>query len=118
LLFRSFHDSIAKEKMASTYKAVDSKKEEFRKYLEKTGVLDTLTKILVSLYEEPDKPNNPLDFLRKHVTHSDPLNDIELLKCEIEMLHNELDQLKEENEQLKKRLSNYQDSSELNATLD
>lgn len=32
-----------------------SKREEFRRYLEKTGVLDALTKALVGLYEEPDR---------------------------------------------------------------
>lgn len=57
----------------------DSKREEFRKYLEKAGVLDTLTKgmlmvifrltlspsfsstVLVGLYEEPSKPDNALE---------------------------------------------------------
>lgn len=29
----------------------DNKKEEFRKYLEKSGVVDALTKVLVGLYE-------------------------------------------------------------------
>ena len=51
----------------SSYKPGDSKKEEFRKYLEKAGVLDALTKTLVCLYEEPEKPNNALDFLRKNL---------------------------------------------------
>ena len=38
--------------MNSTAKVpLDTKKEEFRKYLEKAGVLDLLTKSLVSLYE-------------------------------------------------------------------
>lgn len=50
-----------------SYKPGDSKKEEFRKYLEKAGVLDALTKTLVCLYEEPEKPNNALDFLRKNL---------------------------------------------------
>ena len=50
-----------------SYKPADSKKEEFRKYLEKAGVLDALTKTLVTLYEEPEKPNNALDFLRKNL---------------------------------------------------
>ena len=34
----------------------EQKKEEFRKFLEKTGVIDQLTKVLVGLYEEPEKP--------------------------------------------------------------
>lgn len=38
------------------------KREEFRKYLERTGVMDTLTKILVNLYEEPEKPVDALEY--------------------------------------------------------
>ena len=34
----------------------DAKKEEFRKYLEKAGVLELLTKSLVQLYEVPYVP--------------------------------------------------------------
>lgn len=33
----------------------DSQKDEFRKYLEKTGVINQLTRVLVGLYEEPDR---------------------------------------------------------------
>jgi len=51
----------------ATYRAADSKREEFRKYLEKSGVVDALTKVLVNLYEEPEKPNNALEY---------PLNDV------------------------------------------
>mmetsp|Transcript_16077 Transcript_16077/g.38131 ORF Transcript_16077/g.38131 Transcript_16077/m.38131 type:complete len:85 (+) Transcript_16077:165-419(+) len=36
----------------------ETKKESFRKYLESAGVIDALTKVLVSLYEEPNKPND------------------------------------------------------------
>ncbi|KAK5650221.1 hypothetical protein RI129_001250 [Pyrocoelia pectoralis] len=45
------------------YKPSESKREEFRKYLEKTGVMDALTKVLVSLYEEPDKPENAVEYI-------------------------------------------------------
>jgi hypothetical protein len=51
-----------------SYKQGDSKREEFRKYLEKAGVLDVLTKTLVCLYEEPEKPNNAIDFLKKNLS--------------------------------------------------
>ena len=74
--------------MSSTYKAVDSKKEEFRKYLEKTGVLDTLTNVLVSLYEEPQKPTSALEFLKTHIP------DTNLVKSDISELRNEIDNLK------------------------
>lgn len=43
----------------------DQKKDEFRKYLEKSGVVDQLTKVLVGLYEEGEKPATPVDFIKK-----------------------------------------------------
>ena len=48
--------------MFLSFQPADSKREEFRKYLEKAGVLDALTKVLVGLYEEPEKPNNALEY--------------------------------------------------------
>ncbi|KAK3248199.1 hypothetical protein CYMTET_42329 [Cymbomonas tetramitiformis] len=44
--------------------ATDSKKEAFRKFLETAGVIDMLTKSLVQLYEEPEKPANAIDYIR------------------------------------------------------
>ncbi|XP_015576534.1 uncharacterized protein LOC8268198 isoform X2 [Ricinus communis] len=40
----------------------EAKKEAFRKYLESSGVLDALTKVLVSLYEQNEKPSSALDW--------------------------------------------------------
>ena len=45
----------------------DAKKDEFRKYLEKTGVLELLTKSLVQLYEETEKPTDALGYLKDSV---------------------------------------------------
>jgi hypothetical protein len=36
----------------------ETKKEEFQKYLDNTGVVDALTKVLVGLYEVPERPGN------------------------------------------------------------
>eukprot|EP00232_Nephroselmis_pyriformis_P003700 CAMPEP_0182912754 /NCGR_PEP_ID=MMETSP0034_2-20130328/37684_1 /TAXON_ID=156128 /ORGANISM="Nephroselmis pyriformis, Strain CCMP717" /LENGTH=101 /DNA_ID=CAMNT_0025049445 /DNA_START=27 /DNA_END=332 /DNA_ORIENTATION=+ len=47
--------------------ATDSKKETFRKYLESAGVIDSLTKVLVALYEEPDRPGQAIDFLKMNL---------------------------------------------------
>ena len=57
-----------------SFQTTDSKKEEFRKYLEKAGVVDQLTRVLVGLYEEPEKPSNAIDFVKKYSavhTHSE-----------------------------------------------
>jgi len=45
----------------------EAKKDEFKKYLEKAGVLELLTKSLVQLYEEPDKPSDALNYLKNTV---------------------------------------------------
>ena len=66
----------------------DAKKEEFKKYLEKAGVLELLTKSLVSLYEEPEKPGDAVNYLKKTVGGTD--ND----KQEIEKLQTENTELK------------------------
>ena len=50
--------------MATQAKTIEAKKDEFRAYLEKTGVVDQLTKVLVSLYEETDKPTNPIEYIK------------------------------------------------------
>lgn len=93
----------------TSYKAADSKREEFRKYLEKAGVLDALTKVLVGLYEEPEKPNNALDFLKQHLGAAGPeAADIETLKLEVAELRQKVEQLTEENTELKGKLAQYE----------
>jgi hypothetical protein len=47
--------------MSHQNKQNDSRKEEFRRYLEKAGVLDAFTKALVGLYEEPEKPTDAIE---------------------------------------------------------
>ena len=65
----------------------EQKKDEFRKYLEKAGVIDQLTKVLVGLYEEQEKPGNVIEFIKKSLgAPSDT----------------DVDQLMAENEELKR----------------
>jgi hypothetical protein len=45
--------------------SAESSKENYRRFLEKNNVIDALTKALVALYEEPNRPDKPLDFLVK-----------------------------------------------------
>ena len=70
--------------MSSAKMSQDTKKEEFKKYLEKAGVLELFTKSLVSLYEEPEKPNDAVNYLKKSVGGTD--ND----KVEIDKLQAEI----------------------------
>ncbi|XP_074750256.1 C-Myc-binding protein [Strix uralensis] len=91
------------------YKAADSKREQFRRYLEKSGVLDTLTKVLVALYEEPEKPNSALDFLKHHLGASAPENpEIEALRLEVAEMKEKYEAVLEENKKLKTKLALYE----------
>ena len=69
--------------MSSAKSPQDAKKDEFRKYLEKAGVIELLTKSLVQLYEDFEKPNDALTYMKKTVGGSeDDKTDIEKLKAE------------------------------------
>jgi regulator of replication initiation timing len=80
-----------------SYQSSEAKKEEFRKYLEKSNVIDALTKVLVNLYEEPEKPDKPVEFIKKALGGPSP--------ADFEALQAENAQLRAENEALKKRIS-------------
>lgn len=61
--------------------------------------------VLVGLYEEPEKPNNALDFLKQHLGASGPETaDVEALKLEVTELRQKVEQLTEENQELKAKL--------------
>eukprot|EP01147_Barroeca_monosierra_P002970 gene2970-8181_t len=84
---------------------IDGKKEEYRNYLESTGVVDALTKVLIGLYEESEKPVNPLEFIQQHLsTGSVGISDIEALKKENDELKQQVEELTAENHDLKKQL--------------
>ena len=71
----------------------EQKKDEFRKYLEKAGVIDQLTKVLVGLYEEQEKPGNVIEFIKKSLG---------------EPTDTDVEQLLAENEQLKRQKLDYE----------
>ncbi|XP_028675002.1 C-Myc-binding protein [Erpetoichthys calabaricus] len=95
------------------YRASESKREQFRRYLEKAGVLDSLTNVLVALYEEPEKPNNALDFLKQHLGVIGPETaDVETLRAEVAELRQKYDTVMEENKELRAKLLQYETSQE------
>ncbi len=87
--------------LLSASQTSDSKKEEFRKYLEKSGVIDALTKVLVGLYEEPERPANAVDYVKRYMGASAG-GDSEALKRENEELKQQLDELKQQLQDAKK----------------
>ncbi|KAF9660841.1 hypothetical protein SADUNF_Sadunf19G0005600 [Salix dunnii] len=65
----------------------EAKKEAFRKYLESGGVLDALTKVLVSLYEQNDKPSSAIEFIQQKLG-GPSLSEYEKLQAELSELQN------------------------------
>ncbi|XP_075962559.1 C-Myc-binding protein [Anarhichas minor] len=95
------------------YRASESKREQFRRYLEKSGVLDTITSVLVALYEENDKPDNALDFIKLQLDAAGPESaDAEALRMELADLQQKCNLLMGENKELRNRLMQYEPSPE------
>lgn len=93
----------------SSYRPTDSKREEFRKYLERAGVMDALTKVLVSLYEEPEKPADALEYVRQNLSDNRPeLAELEAVKAELEECKMKIESLEAENTDLRTRLAVYE----------
>lgn len=61
--------------------------------MEKAGVLDALTKVLVGLYEEPERPENAIEYIKRYIG-APPNVDVEGLKRENNQLRAELEKLK------------------------
>jgi len=80
-----------------SYETADSQKEEFRKYLEKNGVISQLTRVLVGLYEEPERPSNAIDYIKKFLGAPTGV-DVEEMRAENE-------ELKKQNDELQARCS-------------
>lgn len=86
--------------------SADAKKEEFRKYLEKSGVIDAMTKALVGLYEEPERPQSAVEYVRKYLGSSSTANvDVDALRNENEELRNRIRELSRTVDDLKKTTS-------------
>lgn len=63
---------------------IELKRTEFRHYLEKSGVMDALSRALIKLYDEPNKPDDPVAFVRQHfIGHDDDLLTVQNTKLEI-----------------------------------
>merc|ERR1739838_34370 len=92
--YSSKHCNFVRNTMSKNTVQIDARREEFRKYLEKEGILESLTKVLVALYEEPDKPLDALSFVRNNFASS-----------EMQTMRAQVDNLTKENEQLKTKVS-------------
>lgn len=65
------------------------RREEFHRYLEKSGVMDYFSRVLVALYELPEKPADPNEFIREQLSIAFP-DDTDYLCREIQVLEDRL----------------------------
>ncbi|XP_077302949.1 c-Myc-binding protein-like [Arctopsyche grandis] len=57
--------------MSAPTKATESKREKFRKFVERCGIMEIVTRALTDLYEEQlQEPEEALDFFRKKISVS------------------------------------------------
>ncbi|XP_014219461.1 c-Myc-binding protein homolog isoform X1 [Copidosoma floridanum] len=89
-------------------KPTDIKREDFRKYLEHAGVLDSLTNILIALYEEQDKPDDGTEYFRKYFA-SEAVEAHK--KAEVDGLKRELAEAKAVIAELKEKIKQLEKSS-------
>ena len=91
---------------------IEPKKDEFKVYLEKTRISDQLANILISLYEEPNKPENVEEFITRSFQKKDDLetvylkNEVLRLRDELSLKNKEIEDLKAENIKLKEQQGN------------
>ena len=70
-----------------------------RKYLEKAGVVDALTKVLVGLYEEPERPLHAVDYVKKYIGAPAGV-DADALRAENERLRDALHRMVERTDEV------------------
>lgn len=70
----------------------EGKRRDFKAYLDNSGVLNQITRVLEELFDEPSKPANPLEYIRHYL--GAPVDvDIDALTAENEELRNKNEEL-------------------------
>ncbi|XP_067133788.1 c-Myc-binding protein-like isoform X2 [Centruroides vittatus] len=91
--------------------SVDPRREEFRKYLESVGIFDSLTKAFLNLFEEENKPEDPLRYIKQQLGINGS-NNMESLKEQLIEAKQKLEELKEENNDLLAKIKQYENKVE------
>jgi hypothetical protein len=86
---------------------IQAQREDFRKYLEQSGIIHQMTQVLVRLFEENELPKDPLLFIQRHLGVPKGMNvealqkENEDLKLKCEDLEATVDELLDQLEALK-----------------
>lgn len=83
------------------FQLVDNKRDQFRRYVESHGVVDMLTKVLIQLMTIPEKPENPIEFIREQVGASlKEKQQMKILEHEVEFYRQKVDELTKQLEEI------------------
>lgn len=75
--------------------------------------MDSLTGVLVALYEQPEKPSNALDFLKQQLgVAGEEMEEVQTLQQDLAKLRDQCALLVEENKDLRTRLQRYEPTPE------
>lgn len=83
---------------------IEQKRDEFRRYLEESGVVASLTKALIRLYEEEKKPPCAVSFVRQQMCETCPTQE------EYDTLRFDYDESIEQNARLQQQLQHMRDN--------
>jgi len=79
------------------------KRDSFRKYLEDGSILDSLARLIVALYETPNIPKDPVEFIKAFLASPQGV-DVESLRQENTELKEEIKRLEQRVQELKGQL--------------
>ncbi|KAK7582255.1 hypothetical protein V9T40_013700 [Parthenolecanium corni] len=87
---------------------IDSRREEFRKYLESSGVTDSLIRMMTSMYESDERPADALQFLRDQFIQSAPyIHELTAVQQYLDAARERIRTLESENAELREELDRY-----------
>lgn len=96
---------------------MEKKRDEFRKYLEGAGAIDNLTKALIKLYEQQNKPEDAVKFLRKNMCESCPDDEqFEIVSADLEKANKKICELERELSKMKGSIRRSSSETELALT--
>ncbi|BES97725.1 Hypothetical protein NTJ_10539 [Nesidiocoris tenuis] len=86
----------------------------YRKFLEESGIVSELTKILFQVYDMKEKPPYFVHFFKKYFGGTDhDIPNIYRLRQELATSQGRLSELQKENQELKKKLCSYENYWEM-----
>ncbi|KAK9735255.1 hypothetical protein RND81_04G194100 [Saponaria officinalis] len=88
----------------------EAKKEAFRRYLESSGAVDALTKVLVALYEQHNKPASAVEFLQQKLG-GPSIAEYEKLQADMSELQSKYNELVAAHQETCRQLEQYKSLS-------